>query len=852
MNEYENEKTKVLDKYPEIKEKTRIELEEDFLKKFEILDKLGSGGFGTVYKAKDINLNQIVAIKVIPKRGISPELTERIKKEVKIARELSGKYVLRYWSLEEFKNSFAIVMEYLDYPTVQHVIELKEGFSEEEVKELLPSMLEGLEFLHNNRIIHRDIKPSNLFLITEKDEEGNEHKYVKFGDFGVVKDTSNDNQNLTRTNEAIGTLSYMSPEQLKGDTELTKSSDYYSLGVTIYQMLTGDVPFSGTFYEIYRAHSKNLEPKNINKIKDKRLKKLVLNLLERNPKKRWGEEEINRYLEGRKLPLSNKNKKFLQNLALILILFIIFIFSFFKIKINSEPSVSINENVISYYKKNKLLWERVIKKNFRSYFLFDVDNCGKKELLLETFEVLPAKENYTFYPTIYNEKGDILNLIKLVRPLEFLEFGKIYHFGFNSEKLFEDKKDYLIITLINYPWYPRFYNIWDPEKKEIIFKFSYSGAIDEFLGFGKSIVFYGLNNPLFHLQTIGMTEEISKLISKDANISDEGHHLLHLKSYQILENPAYSKIIKKGKDEIFVYLSSGGEKKLLPDGRLEGQPEGASQKTIELFNNYFQVLKFFYSNNLEKAKDLIMDSLMESKKYNLTGYEVIFNFLFSEFMARKNNFSGAINKCYEIKKLYPTYSNETNLMTGMYYFLNKEYKKAREEWSSSNSVQLAAGKSKEVILYNIYAVLMDYKNRDEAEKELGLAEGNLDGIWLRILEDLKCWLFFLEGELKEANEGFKESILNAGQEIGALGYFLTSFILNKFDEKEFENYIQNLGAHSSFLRWIGAVGNGKKSEAKAFFKTFENKRYRMFDYAFSYSLVQKVIEKYPEKFKEYI
>lgn len=851
MDELGDEKTKKIGIIE--KEEIGIDLGEDFLKKFKILETLGIGGFGTVYKAEDKELGQVVAIKVISKEGINKESPERIKKEVKIARGISGKNVLRYYSLEEFENCFAIVMEYLNEPTIEDVLN-KKVFSEREVNELLPSILEGLKLLHDNKIIHRDIKPSNLFLITEKDEEGKEHKYVKLGDFGIVKDISEDGQNLTKTNEAIGTLTFMSPEQLKGGTDLTKSSDYYSLGVTIYQMLTGDLPFSGTYYEVCEAHSKNLEPKNIDKIKDKKLRKLVLNLLERNPKKRWGEEEIKKYLEGKRLPLSYKKKKFLSKLALILLIFIISFISFSKLKTSSEPSVSvsIDKNKISYFKNGNLLWQKVIEKNIQSYFLFDVDNCGKKEVLLETNEVLPAKEYHTFYPTILNEKGGILNLIKLDHGLDFLEFGKVYKFEFYSKKFFEDKKDYLIIKVANVPFYPRHYDIWDPEKKEIILKFTNTGEVDEFIGFGKSIVFYGANNPLFHLQTVGMTEDIFKVITNAINISEESHHLILLKSYQILENPAYSKIIKKGKDEIYIYLSYAGEKKLLPDGRIEGQPEGASQKTIELFNNYFQILEFFHSNNLEKAEDLIMDSLKESKNYNLTGYEVVFNFLLSELMARKNNFNEAINKCYEIKKLYPTYSNEANIITGVYYFLNKEYEKARKEWESANAVPLGSLKYREIALYKIFALLMDYKERKEAEMEINSALAQSKGIWKRNLEDLKYWLLFLEGEEQEAREGFKKALKNSGQEIGALGYFLTSYILNEFDAKEFENYIENIGAENSFLRWIGAVGDRKKSEAKAFFKEFENKRYHISDYTFSYSLVQKIIEKYPEKFKEYI
>ncbi|MEO0263616.1 MAG: serine/threonine-protein kinase, partial [candidate division WOR-3 bacterium] len=278
--------------YPDAEKAQQI----SFSSRFKNLKFLGQGGSGRVYKAYDTVLNEYVAIKLISKNNLSKEAKERIIREVRVARKLSHPNLVRYYDINEDKNYLIIIMEYIEGASLDRKIRKEGPFKEEELKRILLSLVEAIKYIHSSGIIHRDIKPANIF-ITDKGE-------IKLGDFGIIH-LKNPEEKLTKTEQAIGTPTYMSPEQITGK-EIDEKSDWYSLGITIYEMIQGDAPFSGTFGEIIKGHFE----KEIPEVESSKVfNKLVKGLTIKNPKKRWGYEEVIKYLEGKKLPLLPKQKR---------------------------------------------------------------------------------------------------------------------------------------------------------------------------------------------------------------------------------------------------------------------------------------------------------------------------------------------------------------------------------------------------------------------------------------------------------------------------------------------------------------------------------------------------------------
>lgn len=266
--------------------------------RYKNLNFIGEGGVGKVYKAWDVLLNKYVAIKIIEKKGLSEEARKRILREVE-ARDLVHENLVRYYDINEYKNYLAISMEFIEGTTLKN--RLKKGvFKEKEVEEILYMLNDVLEYLHNKGVIHRDINPTNIFLT--------ENKKIKLGDFGLAHHEKKYDR-ITVAGKIFGTPHYMSPEQISGDN-MTKESDYYALGITIYELLSGTPPFSGNIMEIFNQHLKKEVPK-LN-VSDK-FNTLIKGLTIKDPQKRWGYEEVKNFLKTKEnnfIPFLRKIKKF--------------------------------------------------------------------------------------------------------------------------------------------------------------------------------------------------------------------------------------------------------------------------------------------------------------------------------------------------------------------------------------------------------------------------------------------------------------------------------------------------------------------------------------------------------------
>lgn len=245
---------------------------------YRIIEKIGQGGMGIVFKGLHVKLEQEVAIKVLaPELSQDPSMRERFIKEAKIQAKISHPNVVNVLNYVEEGSDLFLVMEFLQGETLDNRLK-RLGWCPDAVNACI-SVLSALEFMHSRGIIHRDIKPGNIMFL----DDGS----VKVMDFGIAKVAGERGQ--TKTGMRVGTLWYMSPEQIKGE-EATVSSDLYSVGVTLYQMITGRVPFGGeSEYMVMKAHLEEqpIPPWEINGTVSKEFGRIILKALAKDKKDRY-------------------------------------------------------------------------------------------------------------------------------------------------------------------------------------------------------------------------------------------------------------------------------------------------------------------------------------------------------------------------------------------------------------------------------------------------------------------------------------------------------------------------------------------------------------------------------------
>jgi serine/threonine protein kinase len=202
---------------------------------YQITDMLGQGGMATVYKGYRADIDRTVAIKVLPPHpGLNQEFIERFKLEARTIARLQHPHILPLYDYGAEDDILYLVMAYVEGGSLGNLID-RGPMPPKQVEPLLKQMSAALDYAHREGVIHRDIKPDNVLL----DKEGN----VLLADFGIVKLAGGSSSRLTVTGGLVGTPAYMSPEQGRGE-DITGSADIYSLGVVVYEMLTGRQPYS--------------------------------------------------------------------------------------------------------------------------------------------------------------------------------------------------------------------------------------------------------------------------------------------------------------------------------------------------------------------------------------------------------------------------------------------------------------------------------------------------------------------------------------------------------------------------------------------------------------------------------
>jgi serine/threonine protein kinase len=205
---------------------------------YEVLEELGSGGMGRVYRAKNLTLERIVALKTLAQQFSSDqEFVQRFLKEARAAARLNHPNIVQIYDFGCEEGVYYLAMEYVDGESLRALLR-RSRIRERDALLLIRHAVAALAVAHAQGIVHRDIKPDNLMLTARRDR-------LKLVDLGIAKRMGED-QALTQTGQAVGTPHYISPEQIRGVRDIDARADIYSLGATFFQLLTGHAPYEGT------------------------------------------------------------------------------------------------------------------------------------------------------------------------------------------------------------------------------------------------------------------------------------------------------------------------------------------------------------------------------------------------------------------------------------------------------------------------------------------------------------------------------------------------------------------------------------------------------------------------------
>jgi beta-lactam-binding protein with PASTA domain/tRNA A-37 threonylcarbamoyl transferase component Bud32 len=326
-------------------------------KRYKIIKKVASGGMADIFLGYDLKLNRKIAIKILSASNAKDRnFVARFKNEAQTLARLNHPNIVRIYDWGEFDSSYFICMEYIEGNSLKEIIEKKGTLPPRNAADYAVQICNALLIAHKNNLIHRDIKPQNILVTPEG--------RVKVTDFGIAKSLNTD---LTKTLNIMGTAHYISPEQAKGEI-LDHRTDIYSLGIVLYEMLTGDVPFRG-------ESSIDISLKHINEIPIKPselienippgLEKIIMHCLKKNPQARYPTarelaSDLKNYLTGKPLSFTdskqstNKTRIFIKKtrsnlltifmavfMAVFLILFIFYSLKYYNLKTAGSTAATV-------------------------------------------------------------------------------------------------------------------------------------------------------------------------------------------------------------------------------------------------------------------------------------------------------------------------------------------------------------------------------------------------------------------------------------------------------------------------------------------------------------------------------
>lgn len=254
---------------------------------YKIVGKLGAGAMAVVYKARQLSLNRMVAIKILPKRfSENPEYVERFYKEGQAAGRLNHHNIVRAIDVGEAGGYHYFVMEYVEGKTIADDLGAGKVFEEAEALDIIIQVANALAHAHACSLIHRDVKPKNIMISTDGT--------VKLADMGLARETTDIEAAQSEAGKAYGTPYYIAPEQIRGKIDIDGRADIYGLGATLYHMLTGRVPFMAEdSADVMRKHlrEKLIPPDHINTSLSAGVSEVIEIMMAKRKEKRYNDIE---------------------------------------------------------------------------------------------------------------------------------------------------------------------------------------------------------------------------------------------------------------------------------------------------------------------------------------------------------------------------------------------------------------------------------------------------------------------------------------------------------------------------------------------------------------------------------
>jgi serine/threonine protein kinase len=230
-------------------------LMEERIPGYHLLEKLGQGSMGTVFKARQLSMNRLVAIKVLqPKLASNPDFLERFTREAHLAAKFSSNNIVQAIDVGSAGKLNYFVMEFVEGTTIREEVDKGKIYEEHEAVEIILQIAQALEHAHRRGLIHRDVKPANIILTADG--------IAKLADLGLARQTGDEAVAKAEKGKTVGTPFYIAPEQIRARDDIDIRADIYSLGATLYHMVTGQPPFPHPTVEaVIKAHlEEELQP----------------------------------------------------------------------------------------------------------------------------------------------------------------------------------------------------------------------------------------------------------------------------------------------------------------------------------------------------------------------------------------------------------------------------------------------------------------------------------------------------------------------------------------------------------------------------------------------------------------
>ena len=421
---------------------------------FEILEEIGRGGMGVVYKAQQKNLARVVALKLLISGEITDQYRKRFLREAELGAQLEHPNIVKTYTASIHGETPYIAMEFIEG---ESFLSYSQKHSLRENIQVIERIAEALQHAHEKGIVHRDIKPSNILV----DKAGKPY----LTDFGLARNIRIEDKSLTRTGQVLGTPQYMSPEQAKGRKKnLDNKTDIYALGAILYEIATGERAFSGNnpveiLYKV--VASSPMPPHCIDPEIDENLETIILKSMSYRKDDRYAEakilsKDLRNYLEGKAISASSKNrgilwleyhKALLCKISLSLIVFLSLVLvslSFLKEKKTVSSSKPNYKQALSFfkqkqYKKSMFFLEKYLRK-------FPLDKRAiylKAHILDEQFVQAKDKDfQKKLLESMSYAWEDLYKLSKKEKDLKYLNYiGKaaFLHKKFKSAKKYNQK-----------------------------------------------------------------------------------------------------------------------------------------------------------------------------------------------------------------------------------------------------------------------------------------------------------------------------------------------------------------------------------------------------------------------------